>query len=108
MANAMFLAWTSPVSQEADEEFRRWYAETHIPEVRQAVPSVRDVRRFRLLAPEESGPARYLVVYELADGDAGSAAAALQAAMASGALNMSTTMDLSTAPPVLQFLESID
>jgi hypothetical protein len=104
----MFLAWTSPVSPEADEEFRRWYAETHIPEVRQAVPSVRDARLLRLLAPEEAGPVRYLCCYDLADGDAQSAGAALQAAMASGALQMSATMDVTTAPPVLQFLEPVD
>lgn len=104
----MFLAWSSPVSPEADAEFNDWYANTHVPQVKAAVPAVTTVRRFALLGSGESGPKRYLACYELSDGDAASAAQALNAASTGGKFDMTPTMDMSTAPPEIQFLEPVD
>jgi len=109
MANAMFLAWSSPISPEADEEFNRWYVDTHIPQVRTAIPAVTQVRRYRLLGSGQAGaPVRYLCSYELADGDAAAAAAALAAAGKAQAFDLTPTMDLIGAPPETHFLEPLD
>lgn len=104
----MFLAWSSPVSPEADAEFNDWYANTHVPEVRAAIPAITAVRRYTLLGSGEAGPKRYLALYELADGDAASAAQALSAVAKGGGFVMTATMDVATAPPEVQFLEPVD
>ncbi|MFK0288679.1 hypothetical protein ACIQVL_50635 [Streptomyces sp. NPDC090499] len=109
MSTAMFLAWSSPVSPEAEDEFNDWYVNTHVPQVREAVPAVTAVRRYALLGSGgEAGPRRYLCCYELADADAAGAAQALSSAAEQGRFEMTPAMDRTTAPPELQFLEPVD
>ncbi|WP_405813689.1 hypothetical protein OG241_03990 [Streptomyces sp. NBC_01390] len=109
MSTAMFLAWSSPAGPEAEDEFNDWYVNTHVPQVREAVPAVTVVRRYAVLGTgEQSGPRRYLCCYELSDADAASAAQALAAAFDNGRFDMSPAMDTTTAPPDLQFLVPVD
>ena len=108
MSTGMFLAWSSPVSAEDDEKFHAWYEDVHMPQVRAAVPSVTRVRRYSVLGSgQDGGVKRYVACYELADADVAGAAAALKAAGASGAFDMSPVMDMSAAPPDIQFLEPV-
>jgi hypothetical protein len=109
MSTAMFLAWSSPTSIEAESEFNDWYVNTHVPQVRAEIPAVTAVRRFTLMGsggPDQ--PRRYLCQYELADADAASAAQALGAAAEKGRFDMTATMDLTSARPELHFLEPVD
>jgi hypothetical protein len=105
MANGIFIAWTSPASPEVEDELNKWYDEIHIPQVRAAIPAIRDARRFKVHGAE--GPSRYLCIYELEGDDLDSAAAALGAASGSGQLDMTTTMNMDTAPPEVVFLEPL-
>jgi hypothetical protein len=110
MAKAVLLAWASPVSAESDTDFNRWYDDTHVPQVRAAIPSIVAVNRY-LLAPVDPaapvGPARYLAIYELDDADVAGAAAALGGALSGGRLDMTASMDVSTAPPATQWYRAV-
>jgi hypothetical protein len=104
--NAMLLAWSSPVDDASAEEFHSWYEGTHVPEVREAVPGIVDVRRYGLceLTADGKPATRFLAVYEIATDDLPAAAAALGAA--AGRFTPTKTMDVSGEPPVLQWYEA--
>jgi hypothetical protein len=103
MSTGMFIGWSSPVSPEHDAAFNTWYDEVHLPQVRKAMPSVLSVRRFTVLGSgADGGVKRYVACYELADGDAAGAAAALATAAADGVFDMSPAMD--RASTEMQFL----
>jgi len=105
----MLLAWSSPVSPEREAEFIEWYTTTHMPQLMHAVPGVTATSRYRLLGSGTDGkPVRYLCCYELGGTDAKTAVAALAKARESGAFDMSSAIDVSVEPPVLQFVEPVD
>jgi EthD domain len=107
MAQALLLAWSSPVDDASDREFAAWYEGTHIPQVRAAIPAITAVHRYTPAdLPDGAGTGappthRYLAVYELDTDDVAADAAALGAAMAEGKLDITTTIDLTVNPPVL-------
>ena len=106
MTHPMLLAWSSPVSVERDAEFNEWYVGTHIPEIRQAIPGITAVQRYRVLGSGSADtPTRYVCCYELGGTDVASAAKALGEARAAGAFTPSDSMDVSSAPPDLKFVE---
>ncbi len=105
MGTGMFMAWSNPVSIDDDEKFNAWYEQIHIPQVREAIPSISNVRRYTLLGSgQDGGVKRYLACYELADGDVAGAAAALSAGRAD--FDMSPAYDPSK--PEIYFLEPLD
>ena len=101
--DAVLMAWSSPVDEASTEEFHRWYEETHVPEVREAVPGIVDVRRYALadLTADGAPATRFLAVYEIATDDLAAAAAALGAA--AGRLTPTPAMDVTGRPPVLEW-----
>ncbi len=108
MAKGLLIAWSSPVNDENDAAFNEWYEGTHMPQVRAAIPSVTQVRRYRT-ADVPGGlqpPHRYLAVYEMDTEDVPAAAAALTAAGAEGRLTFTDTMDM-TLPIAIQWYEGI-
>lgn len=101
----MFVAWSSPVSAEQDAAFNDWYENVHMPQVCEAVGTVTQVRRFTVLGSgQDGGVKRYFAVYDLADADVAKAAAAIRAAGAGGAFDMSPAM-APGSPGDIQFLE---
>ena len=112
MAKAMLLAWSNPVDEASDGEFNAWYDDTHVPQVRATIPAITAVQRYRQAdLPAEAGASsvhRYLAVYEMDTDDVAGAIAALGAAVAAGQLDLTTTMDLTTNPPVLHWYQAVD
>jgi hypothetical protein len=108
MAKALFLAWASPVDDASDKEFNTWYDDTHISEVRAAIPAITAVHRYALEDPTGGGQSirRYLAVYEIDTDDVAGAAAALQAA--TGSMNLSSTLDLAANPPDVQWYRGVN
>jgi hypothetical protein len=108
MAKTLLLAWASPKDEASDAEFNAWYNGTHIPQMRAAIPSITAVHRYRTAAlPGVAGaqpPQRYLAVYEM---DADDVAAMLRA-MADAPLDITTTMDTTAAPPMLQWYQAAE
>lgn len=104
--NAMLLAWSSAVDESAADEFHAWYEGTHVPEVREAVPGIVEVRRYSLNTLSDDGkPAtRFLAVYEIKTDDLAASAAALGAA--AGRFTPTQTMDYAGEPPVLQWYDA--
>ncbi|MGE9809451.1 hypothetical protein [Janibacter sp. G1551] len=103
MAKAVLLAWASPANAESVAEFHQWYDETHIPQIREAIPSISAVTRYELTDPASGGQGRFLAVYELEDSDLGAAAAALGEGIGAGRIIMSPAMDLASDPPATQW-----
>ena len=70
MAKGLFIAWISPSDSESNAELNSWYDNTHIPEVRAAIPSIAAVHRYRTadLPGGQQPRHRYLAVYEMDSG----------------------------------------
>jgi hypothetical protein len=109
MAKSLLIALTSPASANSVADFTTWYEETHIPEVRAVIPSVTEVSRYVLTGSGSAGNElpRFLAVYEIDDADPTAAEAALGAAMGAGQLTMTSALDGTVNPPVLQFFRGI-
>lgn len=103
MSSAILLAWASPASPESTEQFHQWYESTHVPQVRESIPSIRQVSRYELVDPESGPQGRFLAVYEMDETDVAAAAAALGAGVEAGSVEMSPAMDVTSAPPVTQW-----
>lgn len=103
MSHAVLLAWASPADADSVEQFHQWYESTHIPQVREAVPSIREVTRYELVDPESGAQGRFLAVYEMEEADIAAAAAALGDGVSSGRIEMTSAMDLTGAPPVTEW-----
>jgi hypothetical protein len=106
--SGVLLAWTSPVDAENESEFNRWYDEVHIPQVKNAVPSITDVQRFRAVDPADpsAGDARYLCQYSFT-GDVAEAAAGLGRATVDGTLDQTPAMDANGRPPELIWAQAL-
>ena len=85
----VLLALTNAVEGK-DEEFQKWYWETHIPEVLE-LPGFVAAKRLRTADDAVGAPHRYATIYEVE----GSAQAALGTLFTAG-LSMSDTLDLTT------------
>lgn len=109
MAKSLLIALTSPAGADSLEDFNTWYDQTHIPEIRAVLPSVTEVNRYVLAAPDAAAHElpRYLAVYEIDDADPSAAAAALGAAMGTGQLTLTPALDGTVNPPVLQFFRGV-
>src|SRR5215471_17885239 len=100
MSKGLLLAWTSPASAETEDEFNAWYDKVHIPQVREAIPSITAVHRYRTAdfshgTAEGQSPYAYLAVYEMDSADVASAAAALADGVGSGRIELTSAMDTS-------------
>jgi len=102
MAKATLIAMSSPTGPEQEDDFNDWYENTHIPQLREAIPSISNVTRYREVDPTGvSQTIRYVAVYELDTDDVAAAAGQLGAAGQGGKLDLTTTMDMTSNPPVL-------
>ena len=102
MARATLIAHSSPTSPEQEEAFNDWYTKIHVPQVREAIPSITEVSRYRTVDPTgHNKEIRYIAVYEIDIDDVAIAAAQLGAAMQGGTMDMDDAMDLSANPPVI-------
>ena len=75
MPKGIFIAYSNCTEASRDEEFNRWYAHTHFPDLSEAKGLVK-ARRFRNLRPLH-GPSQYLAIYEFESDDLEASAADL-------------------------------
>jgi len=79
-----------------DEEFNDWYTDVHLTDVLK-VDGFVAAQRFRLgdaqLRPDQATPHRYLAVYEIEAEDVQQPLEALTAAVSSGAMRLSDTLE---------------
>jgi len=99
MPKAILVVQANPSTPEREEEFNRWYDESHLPDVLR-VDGYRAAQPFRLVegVPLAEGlplPAqRYLAVYELETDDLEGAAQRLREQVLQGTIAISDTLDL--------------
>jgi hypothetical protein len=80
MAKHVFLGLTSPVEGQEDE-YNKWYNETHVPEIL-SVPGIVSARRFKTkLVVAPGAPAwKYICIFEVETDDLRATLKALEAA----------------------------
>jgi hypothetical protein len=106
MAKSVLIAYSTP-NEGREQDFNDWYENKHIGQVREAVPAITTVTRYRTVDPTgKSNAIRYVAVYEI-DGPAGEAAAQLGAAGQAGRLDPTDTMDVTSNPPQLVWAETL-
>lgn len=99
MPKAILVVQANSSSPDREDEFNRWYSETHLPDVLR-VDGYSAAQRFRLVEglPLAEGlplpPHRYLAVYELETDDLEAAAQRLRDQVLQGAIGISDTLDL--------------
>ena len=103
MASTLLIAFSSPTSKEDAAAFSKWYTETHIPEVRAAIPSISKVTRWELTDPASGAKLnRFAAIYEIEEADVAAAAAGLFSAAAG--FTQTEFMDREIDPPVLHWV----
>ena len=97
MSAGVMLVFSAPASDEVRADYDDWYDNTHIPEMRKAVPAITDVRRYVLngpVPPTIEGRDR-LAIYTVED------VAAAQSDIAAAASGFTKSDALQRNPPVL-------
>jgi hypothetical protein len=112
MSSAALFVYSSPASPQVEAEFDHWYETVHIPQVVEKVDGVLGARRFILsevqLAPQESAvPRRRLAIYDIEASAIPETLSSLTAAMSSGELESTPTMDRETNPPEIVVYERL-
>lgn len=97
MAKALLVVGTNPTDPERDEEFNRWYTDTHLDDV-VGVDGFARAKRYALspARPVPGSPPssfRYLAIYEVETDDLEQVAANMQAALAAGRMPLSDALD---------------
>lgn len=106
MKSTILISFASPASPDKEAEFNFWYEHTHIDQVRAAIPAITQVTRYRQVADGDvNASSRYVTIFQIDNADVGQAAAALQSARESGALDQTATIDRQVNPPVLVWAE---
>jgi hypothetical protein len=112
MPKFILVAFSNPANGVRDEDVASWYDNTHVPEIRTAIPSVGDVRRYLAASsqptPDGTAAHRYLTTYEIEANDAAHIVDALARGHADGIITAGTVLDVSSAPPVLGLYQIAD
>lgn len=100
MPSKMLVVWTNPTTKDAEEEYNRWYNETHLPDVLK-VPGFVAATRYvftgvAALDGMDDPPQRYLALYEVDAEDLHKAAALLQEGVGSGEIALTEALDMSS------------
>jgi hypothetical protein len=97
MSNFVLVALSNPAAGLSDEAVAAWYDGEHIPQIREAIPGVGEVRRYRAAdaqpSPDGSVAYRYLTVYQIEADEPAAIVAALGAGMASGTVKPGQVLD---------------
>lgn len=108
MGNMIFVVQSSPLDPAKEDEFNRWYAGTHIPQVL-SLPGMVRATRYRFLdgGVGEKPAHRFMVMYESENDDPGAVLGALGAAVQEGKVQMEgAPIDIGTVQ--MHFYEEID
>jgi hypothetical protein len=100
MPRAVFVVQTRPSDPSREDEYNRWYDETHIPEVL-AVPGIVGARRYRLSERQQTTADRsypYLAVYDLDADDLATVVDELGRRVADGTIHLTDALER-TPPP---------
>jgi hypothetical protein len=108
MPKGIMFVPSQPASPDRDDEYNKWYSETHIPEVCQ-VPGVIGARRFKIADPAQagSGASTYIALYELDADDFTEVFGEIVARSADGRIQMSDALGMDP-PPVPVIYELLD
>jgi len=102
MAKTLLIAFSSATTEEQIPELTAWYEQTHIPEVRAAIPSISNVTRYQEADPHTGEKInRFVAIYEIDEADVATAAGQLFSAAAG--FTQTDSMDRENLPSVLHW-----
>lgn len=118
MAKAILVVQANPSNPEREDDFNRWYNETHLPDVLRVEGYVA-AQRFRLVEGVSFAEGlpfpthHYLAVYELDTDDLEAASQRLRDQVLQGAIGISDTLDIQSVSvsfyaPITERLTSED
>lgn len=107
MASYRFLVFTNATAG-MEQEFERWYAERHLPDVLD-VPGFVAAQRFRLVdgGSGELAGFRYLAIYEVESDQPEATLAALRARAGTDAMVISPALDRKAATSLWQAVSPV-
>ncbi|GAA2976147.1 hypothetical protein JOD63_003412 [Microbacterium terrae] len=62
-STGLLIVTTTPAPGVSEPDFHRWYDEVHVPELRQRVPGIESVERYR--GSDAEHPTRFVAVYRI-------------------------------------------
>jgi hypothetical protein len=103
MPKAKFVVYTRPKTPDREDEYNKWYDETHIPELR-ALPGFVDARRYKrsttTTGPEGVDPSlpEYMAIYDLEADDLQAVFDGLSRAVAAGTIHLADVIQTDPLP----------
>jgi len=103
MPKAVMVVQSRPSTAEREDEYNKWYDETHVPELCE-LPGIVSARRFRLSGTQGVQPDpsthEYLAIYEIEVDDLQKVVDALNAGVGGGSIHMTDAIELDPLPSV--------
>lgn len=100
--SGILLVATTPNPGIGEAEFNAWYANVHLKEIRERVPGIEGVERFRSDGGEDQAP-RFLTVYRISR----PASAILEDMRTAGLSDASPVIDMSGNPPAITSYDTV-
>jgi hypothetical protein len=103
MPKAKFVVYTRPKSPEREDEYNKWYDETHIPQLRM-LPGFTGARRYKrsrtTTGPEgvDSSLPEYMAIYDLEADDLQAVFDGLSRAVAGGTIHIADVVQTDPLP----------
>ncbi|SRR5579875_349828 len=96
MPKGIMIVESAPASSDREDDFNKWYDETHLPQIL-AISGASVGRRFRRIG---EGRYPYIAIFEIEADDLEMTLSALGRALQSGELEISPALGLDPAPTV--------
>ena len=108
MPKAVLIVQSQAADASRDDEYHKWYSNTHIPELLE-IPGIQSARRFSLAGggfgpADESVPA-HLAIYEIEADDVEGVVTEIATRAGDGRIEMSDVIQLDPTPVTLLYVE---
>jgi len=108
MPKALLLVQSQASDPDREDEYHKWYDETHLPQVCE-IPGITGARRYSLasgsITSDDSSLPAHLAIYEIDTDDVESVLGELVARAGDGRIEMSDVLQLDPTPNILLYME---
>jgi hypothetical protein len=108
MPKAVLLVQSQAVTPDREDEYHKWYDQTHLPQVCE-IPGITGARRYTLssgsIATADPSLPAHLAIYELDTDDIEGVLDELAARAGDGRIDMSDVLQLDPLPNILLYVE---
>jgi hypothetical protein len=108
MPKAVFLVQSQASSPDREDEYHKWYENTHIPQLCE-IPGIKSARRFTLagggFGPADAALPAHLAIYEFESDDLDAVLNEIVTRTGDGRIEMSDAIQLDPPPMTLLYVE---